>query len=318
MNLPSYATTHQRWNQLQMLLPEPLRLRPDRIPREEWLQVGRFNVHIDRHGPDDAPATLVLVHGGGGNGRLLAPYGQMVADHGFAAVAPDLPGYGLTAQDRKRSIVYEDWRAVLSAVVEDTARRSGRPVVMFGLSMGGMLAYDAAARTRIPSAVVATCLLDPGNGEVRRQMVRWPVLAPLTAALLRVPWLLDRSVVPMALAANMGAIANDRRIARHLSRDRHAGGTWMPGRWIRTFLTAEPEVAPGDFDLCPVVLAHPADDRWTDVAISRPFFDRLTATPAELVMLANAGHFPIEEPGAATLAALLVDQLRTASALPAR
>lgn len=311
---PSYETTHPRWRELQPLLPEALRLRPERTPREEWRRVGRFDVHVDRHGPDHAPATLVLVHGGGGNGRLLAPYGQLAADHGFAAVAPDLPGYGLTRQARKRSIVYEDWRAVVSAVVEQEARRSGAPVIVFGLSMGGMLAYDAAARTRIPDAVLTTCLLDPRLPEVRRQMVRWPWLATLTEWTMRVPWLSDHSIVKMNLVSNMAAIANDPRISRHLSRDPQAGGTWMPGRWIRTFLTAEPEVEPEQFDVCPVVLAHPDDDRWTHVSISTPFLERLTSTSTELVMLGGAGHFPIEEPGRTQLDEVVVGLLRRAAA----
>jgi alpha-beta hydrolase superfamily lysophospholipase len=292
-----------------------MQLPPDRIPCEERLRIGRFDVHVDRHGPVDAPATLVLVHGGGGNGRLLSPYGRIAADHGFAAVAPDLPGYGLTQQRRKRSIVYEDWRAVLSAVVEDVARRSKAPVVIFGLSMGGMLAYDAAARTGVPSALIASCLLDPSLPEVRRQLVRAPWLATVTEWALRAPRLTDQGVVKMNLVSNMAAIANDPRIARALSQDPQAGGAWMPGRWIRTFLTAEPETRPEAFDVCPVVLAHPADDRWTDVSVSRPFFDRLTATPTELVMLPGAGHFPIEAPGRDVLANLLVEQLRTAASV---
>jgi alpha-beta hydrolase superfamily lysophospholipase len=316
-NLPTYQHTHESWRRAHDLLAESLRMRPDQTPREEWLRVGRFEVHLDRHGRDDAPATLVLVHGGGGNGRLLAPYGCLAAEHGFAAVAPDLPGYGLTRQRRKRSIVYEDWRTVLTAVVEDTARRNGRPVVLFGLSMGGMLAYDVAARTRIPAALVTTCLLDPRLPEVRRQMVRAPWLATLTEWSLRVPWLTDHGVVKMNLVGNMKAIANDPRISRALSRDRRAGGTWMPGRWIRTFLTSDPVVEPEAFDVCPVLLAHPAEDRWTDVAVSRPFFDRLVSTPTELVMLERSGHFPIEAPGRDVLADLLVDRLRTAAATTA-
>ena len=41
---------------------------------------------------------------------------------------------------------------------------------------------------------------------------------------------------------------------------------------------------------------HPDDDRWTDIALSRIFFDRLGGDK-ELKMLSGAGHFPIEEKG---------------------
>ena len=55
-------------------------------------------------------------------------------------------------------------------------------------------------------------------------------------------------------------------------------------------------MAPEDFDACPVLLAHPAEDRWTPVQLSRTFFDRIRA-PKQLVMLEGAGHFPVEQPG---------------------
>jgi pimeloyl-ACP methyl ester carboxylesterase len=105
-----YARDDAGWRRLQPLLPALLRLQARYAPRGRWLPVGRFTVRLDRHGDDQAPACVVLVHGAGGNGRLLACYGQMAAAAGFAAVAPDLPGYGVTRTPGKRRLVYEDWR----------------------------------------------------------------------------------------------------------------------------------------------------------------------------------------------------------------
>jgi pimeloyl-ACP methyl ester carboxylesterase len=97
----------------------------------------------------------------------------------------------------------------------------------------------------------------------------------------------------MKVAGNMSAIANDRALARAIMADPRAGGNWMPARFLRTLLTAEAELPPEAFDVCPATLAHPADDRWTDVSMSR-LFDRLGRVPTELVMLENGGHFPVE------------------------
>lgn len=46
----------------------------------------------------------------------------------------------------------------------DLLRREadGRLLIAVGASVGGMLACDAAAATGVASALVATCLLDPG------------------------------------------------------------------------------------------------------------------------------------------------------------
>ncbi len=44
------------------------------------------------------------------------------------------------------------------------------------------------------------------------------------------------------------------------------------------------------------LLVHPEDDRWTDISLSRLFFDRL-ACEKEIKMLIGAGHFPLEPQG---------------------
>jgi len=309
--LPTYATHESGWRRIQTLLPPALQLGGAQVPMpgEEWLDVGPFRVHLDCWRRPDAPATVVLVHGGGGNGRLLAPFGGMLAALGYEVVAPDLPGYGLTRVEDKRALVYEDWRDTLASVLEVEAGRSRRPIVVFGASMGGMLAYDVTARTRIPVGLVATCFLAPREPAVRRRMVRWPWMAGLAGPMLTgLPFLTDSLPVPMRLAGNMLAIANSAALSRAIATDPLAGGTWMPGRFLRTFLESMPLVPPEAFDACPVLLTHPAEDRWTDVSLSRPFFERLRV-PKRLVMLENAGHFPVEEPGVGQLRQALLDFL---------
>jgi alpha-beta hydrolase superfamily lysophospholipase len=86
----------------------------------------------------------------------------------------------------------------------------------------------------------------------------------------------------------------------------------LRGSFLRSILASEPLVPPEMFDVCPVLMVHPAEDRWTDVSMSRPFFDRLKV-PKRLVMLGNAGHFPIEEPGVSELRAALLDFLAEGS-----
>jgi alpha-beta hydrolase superfamily lysophospholipase len=317
MSLPTYAANEPGWRRIQALLPSTLQLGGAEapLPGEEWLDVGLFRVHLDCWRRPEAPATVVLVHGGGGNGRLLAPFGAMLAALGYEVVAPDLPGYGLTQVPGKRSLVYDDWRDTLARVLEVEAGRARRPLVVFGASMGGLLAYDVTARTRIPAGLVATCFLAPREPEVRRRMVRWPWMAGLAGPMLTaLPALTDSLPVPMRLAGNMGAISNSAELSRAIAADPLAGGTWMPGRFLRTFLESGPLVPPEDFDVCPVLLTHPAEDRWTDVALSRPFFDRLRV-PKRLVMLENAGHFPVEAPGVGQLRQAIRDFLSERASL---
>jgi alpha-beta hydrolase superfamily lysophospholipase len=132
-----------------------------------------------------------------------------------------------------------------------------------------------------------------------------PVIEPV---LMNLPAFLDGLPVPMRLVINMRGVANDPKLSEVIAADPRAGGNAMPVGFLRTFLASGPLVEPEAFDVCPVLLTHPAHDRWTDVALSRPFFDRLKV-PKRLMMLGNAGHLPIEEPGASELRAAILDCL---------
>src|SRR3954465_14895051 len=102
---------------------------------------------------------------GRGNGRL-GP-GAPAQACGSGSVAPGRFGHGLTQVPGRRALVYDDWRDTIASVLEAQARRANRPIIVFGLSMGGMLAYDAAARTSIPNGLVATCFVDLSDPKIR-------------------------------------------------------------------------------------------------------------------------------------------------------
>ncbi len=58
---------------------------------------------------------------------------------------------------------------------------------------------------------------------------------------------------------------------------------------------------PEDYDGPPILLTHPADDRWTPPEVSIRFLERSRAD-TEIVMLDGCGHLPVEEPGLTQLA----------------
>jgi hypothetical protein len=105
-----------------------------------------------------------------------------------------------------------------------------------------------------------------------------PVIEPL---LMHLPGSLEGLPIPMHLAINMRSVSNDPKLSKVIATDPRSGGSAMPAGFLRTFLSSEPLL-----DVCPVLLTHPGDDRWTDIAISRPFFDRLKV-PKQLVTLGS-------------------------------
>jgi alpha-beta hydrolase superfamily lysophospholipase len=296
------------WRSYQKHLPESLRLTPEREPREEWWSWRGAEIHLDRLPAPDAPATVIVVHGGGGCGRLLMSFGQMLHAHGYEAVAPDLPGYGLS-NISPELFTYDAWVDCLVDLAAAEHARTGRPIVLMGMSIGGYLAYLAAAKGRLASGVIATTLADPRYSIVRDQFARSPWMNRLLLPALPIVASLAGGVrLPIKWFANMQALCNQPEVNRLLTSDPVAGGISAPLRFMSSLFTIRPTIEPEAFDVCPVLLAQPAADRWTTIEASRPFFDRIKG-PKELVMLENCGHFPIEQPGVARLETAAVDFL---------
>jgi alpha-beta hydrolase superfamily lysophospholipase len=304
----SYAEV-DHWRQYQRFLPARMWPGPGQEPTEEWWPWRGADIHLDRYAAPDAPLTVMLLHGAGGNGRLLSLFGRMIRGHGYETVAPDLPGYGLSRAPAAM-FVHERWVDCVADLAAAEARRSGRPVVLLGMSMGGYLAYLAAAQGRTAAGVIATTLADPRVPIVRDQFARTPWLGRLTAPLLPpLAAVLGGVRLPVRWIANMAQVANDPELVRLLCADPVGAGNWVPLRFLRSILAARPAIEPENFAVCPVLLAHPAADRWTTIEASRPFFDRIKG-PKELAMLENCGHFPLEEPGVSRLEEAVVDFLR--------
>jgi pimeloyl-ACP methyl ester carboxylesterase len=62
-------------------------------------------------------------------------------------------------------------------------------------------------------------------------------------------------------------------------------------------MTYQPDIEAEDFDVCPILLTQPAQDRWTPLHLSELFLRRVKRVPVKVTMLENAGHYPLEQPG---------------------
>jgi len=290
----SYAD-HPTWRLYQSFLGERHRLTASVLPREEIWTWDGLAVHLDRYETEDATAVIVGLHGGGGYGRMLAPIGLVARRLGFDAVLPDLPGYGLSRVSPRR-FIYDTWVACARDLIASESRRTGLPVIALGASMGGMLAYDAAAAGAPLAGIVATTLIDPQDPIVLRALGRKRWVGPLASRMLRlVPVVTDPLPIPMAYATNMRAIANNNAVAAIVRSDRLGGGRIVPARFLRTWMDYSSKRDPNEVT-SPVLLAHPGDDRWTPTELSMRFFNTLPGQK-RLVVLDKCGHFPIEEPG---------------------
>ena len=280
-----------------------MRCTPETTPAEEWWAWNGLDVHLDRLAVPDAKIKVIVLHGAGAYGRVMAPASVIAHRYGFETVSPDLPGYGLTAVPRDR-FEYPLWIDCVTDLIDAEIARDGRPVVLFGVSLGGLLAYQAAARSKKVVGLVATTLADPREPAVRQGFARTKLLGSAGLSLLQsLRPVTDGLPMPMRFMSKMNRISNKPELAALCSNDRLGGGNWVPARFLRTLMSTAPDIEPEDFRVCPVLLAHPGVDRMTEISLSRRFFDRLAA-PKKMVVLEGASHMPTEHPG--------VDQLQSA------
>ena len=137
--------------------------------------------YVDFGGRDDG-RTIVLVHGLGGshlNWDLLAP---LLRRHA-RVLALDLPGFGHSEPGERRATVQANVE-VLDRFLTEVV---GKPVVLVGNSMGGMISILEAARS--PEAVSELVLLDAAVPGPRRSL---DPLVAATFAIYAVPMVGER------------------------------------------------------------------------------------------------------------------------------
>ena len=288
----------RRWRKIQSFLPKQNRITKANAPAEESLRLGTTLLHIDHYIPSSPKGTVVIFHGVGGNGRMLEFIAVPLWRAGYEVVCPDLPLYGLT--EYKGKVTYSDWIDCGTKVCRYYGKQ-GLPLFVFGLSAGGMLAYQLACRLEKVDGLMATCLLDQRDPAVTINTASNRLTAAVGKPFLRITHGLLGSVkIPMKAVCNMQAIVNDERVARLLMSDPLSSGAKVTLEFIHGMLNPDISPAAKDFRKCPALLAHPEKDNWTDVSLSRLFFDDLPVRK-ELVMLPGAGHFPIEPQGLSVL-----------------
>lgn len=225
----------------------------------------------DIAGPGTAPRpTLVFLHGTRLTGASWAPQRALLGDR-FRVVTPDLPGHGKRAAE---AFTLERASAIVEGVLAGEFDATGQPPFLIGLSLGGFVAMDIAARRPdlVGGLVLAGASAEPTG-----------ILA-LPIRVLEV--LLDRA--PMAIQA----LANERyfrwRYPAATSAPIIGGGFWPSGG------AAALRALRGE-RFVPRLAAYPGptlilNGTWDPFfRLGAPAFDR-AARDARRVRLAGASH----------------------------
>ncbi|WP_257169158.1 alpha/beta fold hydrolase [Bradyrhizobium sp. SRS-191] len=118
------------------------------------LSIGNRDVFVATGGRafDASLPAVVFIHGAGFDHSVWALHSRWFAHHGFAVLAPDLPGHGRSSGPALPTIsAMADWIVALLQTA------NAKPAHLIGHSMGSLIALDTAARH--PEQVSALSLI---------------------------------------------------------------------------------------------------------------------------------------------------------------
>ncbi|MCW2786351.1 MAG: esterase [Marmoricola sp.] len=121
---------------------------------------------------------VLLSHGFTGSPASMVPWGQYLADQGFAVAVPLLPGHGTTWQEMT-STRFDDYYAALEQEFQKLRARTD-VVVVAGLSMGGCLAIKLAEQHQ--REVAGLVLVNAAVASTNKQLLALPVMKHLVKA----------------------------------------------------------------------------------------------------------------------------------------
>ncbi|WAJ47151.1 alpha/beta fold hydrolase [Mycobacterium sp. Aquia_216] len=256
------------------------------------------------YGPDDAPCTLVFLHGLRGDHHGLEPIVAHLT--GLRVVVPDLPGFGASPPlryDRHDIAGYTSWLLALLAEL------GGEPVLV-GHSFGSIVAAAAAARAAgiaglvLVNPIATSALHGPRRGLTRLTVGYHRLAAALPeslgTALLRHP-LLTR------IASAAMATTPDPALRRwiHAEHGRYFAGFANRGVLLEAFHASighdvgefAPDIA------VPTMLVAAERDDIAPLRAQRALVGRFR--DARLVVVPGVGHLAHYEAPAAVAAAIM-------------
>ena len=209
-------------------------------------------------------AAIAMIHGFGEHARRYGGLHELFVASGWAVGAADLRGFGRSPGPRGHIDRWADYRADTAAIAAHAASLApGRPVYLFGHSMGGLIVLDhALARPEGLAGVIASgpALLPAGQRRALREI----------AALL-----LSR-IVPRAstdLGLDPAGLSSDPAQVQAYLDDPlvHGRATMRWGAEILRTMVATRERAPAF--AVPLLLLHGTDDPINSPEGSREFYN---------------------------------------------
>ncbi len=260
-------------------------------PEYSWFtRVNGVRIHYQEAGDEKAP-PIILIHGFISSNLIWSHVLQPLAQAGFRAIAPDLPGYGYSDKPADAQYTIADQARAVVGLMD---RLGIRRAVIVGASYGGAvaatMALDYPARVEKLVLVGAVTNDDPKKKFLLRVSCL-PVIGDVTTPLfLGSRWILRKRMEDMY--RRIGRPINEKMVAsrHHLlaTANTHRAMIRTARRWSATRIERE---AP--------LISQPTMLVWGDqddhIPLDNAFRLRDAMPNAKLVVFRNCGHLPPAE-----------------------
>jgi alpha-beta hydrolase superfamily lysophospholipase len=281
------------------LFPDKCRILNDVLLGEFYWQWNENKIHVDHYSNETAQAKIIVLHSLGGTGRLLSFIGIPLWRKGFEVLCPDIPPFGLSLNTGQQ-LIYPEWILMISDMINHESTLDDKPIFLLGHGFSGMLAYQVASINQNVKGIIVTSLLDQREEKVKNGEAMLKIHKTINMHGIDTSKLETEHQSQMNEIMNINKIVQDKGICQLLSEDKYSWKMEVNKNLFVSLMMTDPLMEPEDFDKCPILLVFPENDRLTPLELTQPFFDRLGCRK-RLVVLKNASHLPIEEPGLSEL-----------------
>jgi acylglycerol lipase len=251
--------------------------------------------------PQQACGAVVVLHGFTEHGGRYAPLAEQLCGCGYAVYAPDLRGHGRSEGSRAWIRSFDEYLADVEVYLERIrARQPGRPLFLFGHSMGG---------------TISTLLAVLGRLEVRGLILSAPGVVLGDGVF---PWF--RRVAPVfgrlfprlrlfRLGSRM--LSRDPRVVEDFRKDPLVyHGRFAVGTGVQ-ILRALGQIADGmERVTVPLLILHGTGDAVTEVEGSRQLCARAASADKTLKLYEGLYHDLLNEPEKESVRADVIEWIR--------
>ena len=265
------------------------------------IPAGNIGIHLDVYArPETNAPVIVLAHGMLTYGKLYLPLVQAFFARGYTVISPDFPGNGFSGGTRGDNTAGETAAALVETTLWARQRYDG-PLYLFGMGLGGPVAYAAAVAGAPVSAIACIDLFTFDDQAALRRVFTHPRLADLLPATrvlakafgwVRIPvqWVhrVDQIVAPTE-SASLAFWRVDPLVPRVIS--------------LRSLVSAAntPPAVGLEHNKVPTLVINQGKEHVLDPTVTRASYDRLGG-PKRYVELASSDHWSFAPAFSATIA----------------